>query len=104
MVSIIKNTNIDKLDDIFHEYNNTYHRTIKMKPADVKSNTYLNSNEENDYKNPKIKFSDQNIKKFCKKLYCKLVQRIFVFKKVKSATPWTYVLDDFNGEKTVETF
>ena len=27
---------IDKLDDIVNKYNNTYHRTIKLKPADVK--------------------------------------------------------------------
>ena len=33
-----KNTYIDKLDDIVNEYNNTYHRNIKMKPVDVKDN------------------------------------------------------------------
>ena len=32
---------IGKLDDIVNEYNNTYHRTIKMKPVDVKDNTYV---------------------------------------------------------------
>ena len=37
---------IDKLDDIVNEYNNTYHRTIKMKPIDVKDNTYINIDEE----------------------------------------------------------
>ena len=31
----------DKLDDIVNKYNNTYHRTIKMKAADVKDNTYI---------------------------------------------------------------
>ena len=35
-----KNVYIDKLDDIVNEYNNTYHRTIRMKPTDVKDNTY----------------------------------------------------------------
>ena len=30
---------IDKLDDVVKKYNNTYHRTIKMKVADVKDNT-----------------------------------------------------------------
>ena len=35
MTSISKNVYIDKLDDIVNEYNNTYHRTIKMKPVDV---------------------------------------------------------------------
>ena len=34
---------IDKLDDIVSEYNNTYHSTIKMKPVDVKDNTYIDS-------------------------------------------------------------
>ena len=36
---------IDKLDDIVNEYNNTYHRTIKMKPVDVKDNTYIDPME-----------------------------------------------------------
>ena len=40
MTSVSKNVYIDKLDDIVDEYNNTYHRTIKMKPVDVKDNTY----------------------------------------------------------------
>ena len=38
MTSLLKNVYIDKLDDIMSEYNNTYHRTIKMKPVDVKDN------------------------------------------------------------------
>ena len=42
MTSISKNVYIDKLDDIVNEYNNTYHRTIKIKPIDVKGNTYIN--------------------------------------------------------------
>ena len=41
MVSISKNVHIDKLDDIVNKYNNTYHSTMKVKPADVKSNTYI---------------------------------------------------------------
>ena len=41
MTSISKNVDIDKLDDIVNEYNNTYHRTIKMKLVDVKDNTYI---------------------------------------------------------------
>ena len=36
MTSISKNVYINKLDDIVNEYNNTYHRTIKVKPVDVK--------------------------------------------------------------------
>ena len=43
MTWISKNGYIDKLDDIVNEYNNTYHRTIKMKPIDVKDNTNIDS-------------------------------------------------------------
>ena len=46
MTSISKNVYIDKLDDIVNEYNNTYHRTIKMKPIDAKNNTYINIDKE----------------------------------------------------------
>ena len=46
MISISKNVCIDKLDDIIDEYNNTYHRAIKMKPADVKDDTYIDFEKE----------------------------------------------------------
>ena len=36
-----KNVFIDKLNNIVNEYDNTYRSTIKMKPADVKSRTYI---------------------------------------------------------------
>ena len=49
---------IDKLDDIVNKYNNTYHSTIKMKPVDVKSNTYINSSKEINDKDPKFKIGD----------------------------------------------
>ena len=46
MTSISKNVDIDKLDNIVNKCNNTYHRTIKMKPVDAKSNTYIDSSTE----------------------------------------------------------
>ena len=55
MTSLSKNVYIDKLDDIVNKYNNTYHSTIKMKPADVKSNTYIDSSKEINEKDPKFK-------------------------------------------------
>ena len=58
MTSISKNVYIDKLDDIVDEYNNTYHTTIKMKPIDVKDNTYINADKEINNKNPKFKVGD----------------------------------------------
>ena len=45
MTSLSKFVYIDKLDDIVNEYNNTYHRTFKMKPVDVKDNKYIDSME-----------------------------------------------------------
>ena len=43
MTAVSKNVYIDKLDDIVNEYNNTYHRTIKMKPIEARNNTYIDS-------------------------------------------------------------
>ena len=41
MTSITKNMCIIKLDDIVNKYNNTYYSTIKMKPVEVNSSTYI---------------------------------------------------------------
>ena len=56
--SISKNVYIDKLDEVVNKCNNTYHRTIKMKPIDIKSNTYIDSNKENNQEGPKFKDND----------------------------------------------
>ena len=58
MTAVPKNVYIDKLDDIINEYNNTYHRTIKMKPIEVKDNTYIDSIKEVNDKDPKFKVGD----------------------------------------------
>ena len=52
MTGISKNIYINKLDDIVNEYNNTYHRIIKMKPVDVKDNTYIDFGKEINDKDP----------------------------------------------------
>ena len=57
MTSTSKNVYIDKLDDLVGEYNNIY-RTIKIKPVDVKDNTYIDFNKEVNNKNPKFKVGD----------------------------------------------
>ena len=41
MTAISENLYIDKLNDIVDDCNNTYRITIKMKPVDVKDNTYI---------------------------------------------------------------
>ena len=58
MTSLSKKVYIDKLDDIVNKYNNTYHSTIKMKPVDVKSDTYIESSKEINNKNRKFKVDD----------------------------------------------
>ena len=58
MTWISKNVFIDKLNDTVNEYNNTYHRTIKMKPTDVKDNTYVDSVQKDNDKGPKFQVGD----------------------------------------------
>ena len=109
MTSISKNVYINKLDDIVNEYNNTYHTTIKMKPIDVKDNTYINTSTKINYKDPKFKVGDRvRISKY-KNIFAKGYMpnwsaEVFVIKKVKNTVPWTYVIDDLNDEEIIETF
>ena len=49
---------IDNLNDIVNENNNTYHRTIKLKPVDVEDNTYIDFNKEVNDKDPTFKVGD----------------------------------------------
>ena len=58
MTLISKNVYNDKLDDIVHRYNNTYYRKIKMKPIDVKCNTYIDFGKEVNDNDPKFKVGD----------------------------------------------
>ena len=109
MTSISKNVYIDKLDDIVNEYNKTYHTTIKMKPIDVKDNTYINIDKETNDKDPKFKVGDRvRISKY-KKIFAKdytpnWSEEVFVIKKVKNTVPWTYVINDLKGEEIMGTF
>ena len=58
MTASSKNVYFDVLDDLVDEYNNTYHKTIKMKPKDVKSDSFAEYNEESNEKDPKFKVGD----------------------------------------------
>ena len=109
MTSISKNVYIDKLDDIVDEYNNTYHTTIKIKPIDVKYNTYINADKKINNKDPKFKVGDHvRISKY-KNIFTKAYmpnwsKEIFVIKKIKNTVPWTYVINDLNGEEIIGSF
>ena len=58
MATISKNVYFDMLDDIVNKYNNTVHRTIKMKPIEVTDDSYAEYNEDFNKKDPKFKVSD----------------------------------------------
>ena len=58
MTSVSKNVYNDHLADIVNGYNNTYHRTIKMKPVDVKSRIYIDFGRENNIEDPKFEVGD----------------------------------------------
>ena len=96
VTSISKNVYTNKLDDIVDEYNNTYYTTI---------NTSKNIN----YKDPKFKVGDRvrisNYKNIFAKGYMpNWSEEVFVIKKVKNTVPWTYVINDLNGEEITGTF
>ena len=88
MTSISKNVYIDKLDDIVNEYNNAYHTTTKVKPIDVKDNTYINTDKETNDKDPKFKVGNRVRTSKYKNIFAKgytpnWSEEVFVIKKVK---------------------
>ena len=58
MTAISKNVYFDVLDDIVNKYNNAVHRTIKMRPTDVTTDSFAEYNEDSNKKNPKFKVGD----------------------------------------------
>ena len=109
MTSISENVYIDKLDEIVDEYHNTYHKTIKMEPIDVKDNTNISNGKEVTDKDSKFKIGDhvriskhKNI--FAKGYTPNWSEGAFVVKKIKNTVPWTYVINDLNGEEIIGTF
>ena len=92
MTAISKNVYYDILDDIVREYNNTYHRTIKMKPMNVGGDFFAEYNEESNEKDPKFKVGDhvriskyKNI--FSKGYAANWSEEIFPMKKIKNTVP-----------------
>ena len=109
MTSISKNVYIDKLDDIIKEYNNTHHRTIKMKPIDVKDNTYIDFEKEVNNKDPKFKVGDYvRISKY-KNIFAigqmpNWSEEVFIVSKTKNTVPWTLIINVLTGEEIIGTF
>ena len=86
MTAISKNVYLDVLNDIVDEYNNTYYRTIKVKPIDVGDDSFAQYNEEFNEKDPKFEIGDHvRISKY-KNIFAKGYtpnwrEKIFVVKK-----------------------
>ena len=104
-----KDCYVDVLDDIVNKYNNSVHKTIKMKPIDVTDDSFAECNEESNKKNPKFNVGDHvRISKY-KDVFAKgytpnWSEEIFIIKEVKDTVPWTYSISDINNEKILGSF
>ena len=58
MTAISKSAYFDVLDNIANKYNNTVHRTLKMKSAEVTSDSHAEYNQDYNKKDPKFKVGD----------------------------------------------
>ena len=80
-----------------------------MKPIEVKDNAYIDSTKEVNDKDSKFKVGDHvRVSKY-KNIFAKWYtpnwsEEIFIIKKIKNAAPWTYNINDLNGEETIGTF
>ena len=88
MSGISKNVYFNVLNEIVYKYNKIYHKTIKMKPIDVKSDSFAEYNEESNEKDSKFEVYDHfRISKY-QKIFAKgyapnWSKEIFAVKKTK---------------------
>ena len=103
ITAVLKNIYFDMLDDFLNKWNNTVHRTIKMKPIDVISDSYAEYNENSNEKYLKCKTGDHvRVSKY-KNIFAKgytqnQLEETFVVSKIKNTVPWTYAISDLNIE------
>ena len=107
MISISKNVYIYILDDTVNDYKKTYHSTIKMKPADVKSSTYIESSKKINNKDPKFKIGDIVRISKCKNTFAKgyapnWSEEVLVIKEVKILFRWYMLLVILKMKKLLE--
>ena len=109
MTAVSKNIYFDVLDYIFDRYNNTVHRTIKIKPIDVTGDSYADYNEDFNKNFNKFNIGDHvrisTYKNFFAKRYApNWSEEVFVVTKIKNTVSWTYVFIDLNGEEITGRF
>ena len=103
-ISVSNNFYFNVLVAIVSKYKDTVHRSIKMKPIDVISDSYAEYNEDSNKKDPKLKVGDcVRISKyknnFAKGYTQNWSEEVSIISKIKNTVPWTYVISDLNGEK-----
>ena len=109
MTTISKDVYVDVLNDIVNKYNNTVHKTIKMKPIDVTGDSYAEYNEDFNKKGPKNKVNDHVRMSKYKNTFAKgyvpnWSEEVFIVNDIKNTVPWTYTINDLNGEPITGTF
>ena len=87
MTAVSKNVSLDVLDDIVNKYNNTFHRTIKMKPIDVKSDSFAEYNVDSNEKDTKFKVGDHVRISQYKNIFAKGYEEVSVISKIKNTVP-----------------
>ena len=109
MTAISKNVYFDVLDVNVNKYNNTIHRTIKIKLIDVTSDFYAEYNEDSNKKFLNLKlvttlefFKIKNI--FAKRYTTNWSREVFVVSKIKNTVLWTYVVSALNGQLITGSF
>ena len=97
------------LNGIVNKYNNTVHKTIKMKPIDVTGYSYVEYNEDSNKKGRKFKVNDHVRIPTYKNIFAKSYvpiwsEEVFIVNEIKNTVPWTYTINDLNGEPITGTF
>ena len=109
MTAISKNVYFDVLDDIVNKYNNTVHKTIKMKLIDLTDVSFVEYNEESNKRDPKFKVGDHvRISKY-KNIFSKgyapnWLEEVFVINKINNTVPWTDVINNLNSDEITGSF
>ena len=104
-----KNIYFNVLDDIVKDFNDTIHNSIKMKPKDVKDNTFIDNIKEKNKEDPQFKVGHYvRISKykngFSKGYTSNWSEEIFIVNKALNTVPWTYLINDLKGEEIKGSF
>ena len=117
MTAISKIVYFDVLDDIVNKYNNTIHRTIKMKPIEVTDDYYAKDPSiklhlmefHSNKKDPEFKVGGNvRISKY-KNIFAEgyttnWSEEVFVINRIKNTVPWTYAISDLNDKEITGNF